>query len=212
MVPERPRECKGFTVVELIVAMILSAITLLSGYELFGALQKTGDAQSADLAATAAIVHGLDQIREDLWHAVPRGGSREPIFVGGNPSSDPKEETTMLLEFYALCAGRSNDHVGTLRQMHHVRYELARDKDSVCLYRDVTPVVGPRPTSGAEGRELILERVEQLQIAFHNGRSSEPRFSSNEKLPACVELTVTVCGRTWPLSVKLPCGVSEGQR
>jgi type II secretion system protein J len=212
MVRERPRESKGFTVVELIVALILSATTLLSGYELFEALKGTGDVQTADLAAAAAIVHGFDQIREDLWHAVPRSGSREPIFVGGNPSSEPKEETTKLLEFYALCASRSNDPVGNLRQMHQVRYELARDNDSVCLYRDVTPVVGPRPTWGAEGREPILERVEQLQIAFRNGRSSEPSFSSNEKLPACVELTVMIDGRIWPLSVKLPCGVSEGQQ
>ncbi len=211
MVPEKPGESKGFTVVELIVALTVSAITLLSGYELFAALQGTGDAQSADLAATAEMVHGLDLIREDLWHAVPRSGSKEPIFVGDNPGSDQKKETTKLLEFYTLCAGRGNDRVAGLRQMHQVRYELGGGKDSGCLYRDVTPVVGPRPTLGAAGRELILEHIEQIRIAFRNGRSSEPRFSSNDKLPACVELTVTAYGRIWPLSVKLPCGVSEGQ-
>jgi type II secretory pathway component PulJ len=197
--------------VELIVAMTISAITLLSGYELFEALQGTGDTQSADLAATAEIIHGLDRIREDLLHAVPRSGSEEPIFVGGITDSDQDKEPAKLLEFYSLCAGRGDDYCHGLRHMHQVRYELAGVKGSVGLYRSAVRVVGPRPTTGDEGRALILERVEQIRVAFRDGPSSKPTFSSNERLPACVELTVTALGRRWPLSVKLPCGVSEGQ-
>jgi hypothetical protein len=66
--------------------------------------------------------------------------------------------------------------------------------------------------SGNEDRELILDSVEQIKIAFHNGQTLELSFSSNEKLPAGVELTVMAYGQVWSLSVRLPCGNSEGQR
>jgi prepilin-type N-terminal cleavage/methylation domain-containing protein len=206
----RDQRSRGFTVAELIVAMSISAVTLLSGYELFQALKTAGDVQSQDLAATAGIVHGLSRIREDLLHTLMRTGSSEPIFRGSNPSFEGEEETTGLLSFYSLCTGYGNDCFGGLRQMCHVSYELDTTEDSVCLYRSAVPVVVPGPVSGNEDRELILDYVEQIKIAFHNGQTSEPSFSSNEKLPAGVELTVMAYGQVWSLSVRLPCGNSEG--
>jgi hypothetical protein len=195
--------------VELIVAMTISAVTLLSGYELFQALETAGDVQSQNLAVTAGIVHGLSRIREDLLHTLMRTGSQEPIFTGSNPSLESEEETTRLLSFYSLCTGYGNDCFRGLRQMCHVSYELDTSDDSVCLYRSTVPVVGPNPVSGKEDRELILYRVKQIKIAFNNGQTSEPSFSSNEKLPVSVELTVIAYGQVWPLLVRLPCGNSE---
>jgi len=191
--------------------MFISAVTLLSGYEFFQALKVVGDGQSQDLAATAGIVHGLSRIREDLLHALPRTGSREPIFTGSSPSPESEEETTRLLGFYSLCTGYGDDCFRGLRQMYQVSYELVKTKGSVCLYRSAAPVVGAGPMSGNEGRELILDHIERINIAFHNGQTSEPGFSSNEKLPAGVELIVMAYGQVWPLSVRLPCGNSEGQ-
>ena len=201
----------GFTVVELIVAMSISAITLLSGYEFFQTLKRVGDSQSANLAATAGIVHSLSRIHEDLLHAVPRTESREPVFVGANPALEGEVETTKLLEFYSLCVGYGGGPLRSLRQLHRVSYELVRVKDSVRLYRSAAPVVGAGQVSSSEDRGLILDRVEQIKIVFDNGETREPSFSSNEKLPAGVELTVTAYDQVWPLSVKLPCGTLEGQ-
>ena len=205
---DRDRQTKGFTVAELIVAMTISAVTLLSGYELFVSLKTAGDRQSEDLATTAGIVHGLDRIREDLLHAVVRPESHEPIFVGGNPALDDQTQTSQLLWFYSLCTGCGAGWARALRQMYQVSYVLEKTEDSVCLYRHCIPVVGP---GSASNRELILDGVQQIQVAFHNGQQSESHFSSKDKLPAGVELTVTVSGQPWPLSVKLPCGGSEGQ-
>lgn len=208
---DRDRRSRGFTVAELIVAMFISAITLLSGYELFQALKTAGDGQSQDLAATAGVVHGLSRIREDFLHILSRTGFREPIFTGNNPSLEGEEETTRLLGFYSLCTGYGDDYFRGLRQMCQVSYELVKTKDSVCLYRSAAPVVGAGPMSGNEGRELTLDHIEQIKIAFHNGQTSEPSFSSNEKLPAGVELMVMAYGQVWSLLVRLPCGNSEGQ-
>lgn len=193
---------------ELIVAMTISAITLLSGYELFVSLKTAGDRQSEDLATTAGIVHGLDRIREDLLHAVVRAESREPIFVGDNSALDNQTQTSQLLWFYSLCTGCGEGWSRGLRQMCQVSYILEKTEGSICLYRRCVPVIGIGPASN---QELILDGVEQIQVAFHNGQQWEKSFSSKDKLPAGVELTVTVSEQQWPLSVKLPCGGSEGQ-
>ena len=207
----KDRRSRGFTVAELIVAMSISAVTLLSGYELFQALKTAGDVQSQDLAATAGIVHGLSRIREDLLHTLMRTGSSEPIFKGSNPRLEGKEETTRFLSFYSLCTGYGNDCFRSLRQICHVSYELDTNKDSICLYRSAVPVAKPGSVSANNDRKLILEHVEKISIAFHNGQNLKPSFSSNEKLPAGVELTVMAYGQVWSLSVRLPCGNSEGQ-
>jgi prepilin-type N-terminal cleavage/methylation domain-containing protein len=208
---DRSQNSRGFTVAELIVAMSISAVTLLSGYEFFQALKTAGEGQSQDLAVTATVVHGLDRIREDLLHSLPRTGSHEPIFTGSNPNVELEEEKTRLLEFYSLCTGYGDDYFRSLRQMYHVSYELVKTEDSICLYRSTVPVVGAGLVSGHGDRELILDHVEQIKITFHNGKTSEPNFSSNEKLPAGVELNLKAYGQVWALSVKLPCGSMEGQ-
>ena len=201
---------KGFTVVELIVAMSISAVTLLSGYELFQVLKGVGDNQSADLAATAGIVHGLDKIRDDLLHALPRTGSQEPIFVGGNPTLESDAQTAKLLAFYSLCGGHGNGCCSNLRQIHQVSYELVKAEDVIGLYRSAALIIATDQMSTDEDRELILDNIEQIEISFHNGQTLEPSFSSNEELPIGVELSVTAYGQVWPLSVKLPCGAPQG--
>jgi hypothetical protein len=199
MVHRNPGMSKGFTVVELI------------GYELFEALKRAGALQSADLEATALIVRGLDQIRQDLLHAVPRTESREPVFVGRSPDPDKSVEATELLKFYSLCMGQGDGRFSSLRHMCHVRYVLVRTKGSMDLYRSAVPVVGPGSTMGDGGRDRILDRVQRLKIAVREARTWAPSFSSDKRPPAGVELMVTACGRTWPLSIGLPCGVSEAQ-
>jgi len=194
---------RGFTVAELIVAMTISAITLLSGYECFTALKAAGDRQSDDLAATGGIVHGLDRIREDLLHSFVHAESGRPTFAGCNPAVEGETGTTQVLSFYSLCLRHDDGWASSLRRVCQVSYEWVKTKDSVCLYRNVVPVVGPNPTSN---HELILDGVEQIQIAFCNGETSEASFSSEKEIPARVDWVVTAHGRAWLLSVRLPCG------
>jgi prepilin-type N-terminal cleavage/methylation domain-containing protein len=202
----RNREQEGFTVAELIVAMTISAITLLSGYECFMALKAAGDRQSEDLAATGGIVHGLGQIREDLLHSLVLAGASKPTFVGCNPAVEGEAGATQVLSFYSLCPRQGDGPARSLRRVCQVSYDWVKTRDSIRLYRNAAPVVGPNPTSN---RELILDGVEQMQIAFYSGETSKTRFSSEKELPARVDVVVTVHGQIWLLSVKLPCGGSK---
>jgi hypothetical protein len=196
---------RGFTVAELIVALSISTLTLLSGYELFRALTAAGERETEDLAIRAGIVHGLDRIREDLLHARPPAESQEVVFTGRNPGPEDQAGSGPLLAFYSLCAGSGEGWTRELRQMQHVSYELVKIGDFTALFRRAVPVVGPRDAAGQDNGELILEHVEQIELAFYDGQIWQPTFSSKEKLPAAVNLMARTWGQAWPLSVKLPC-------
>ncbi len=206
---DRHKKSRGFTVVELIVAMSISAVTLLSGYELLQALKTAGDRQTADLAAAAGIIRGMDIIRENLLHAVSRTDSQEPVFVGANPDLANMGEEALILEFYSRCPVGGDGEFRCLRRMFQIRYTLAKTEAGIRLHRSITPVVGPSQASDAENQELILDRIEQITLSFHDGENLVPQFSSKKQLPLGVTITMTAYGRTWPLSVRLPCGDSQ---
>lgn len=189
--------------------MSISAITLLSGYELFQALRKVGDSQSRELAVTAGIVQGMDRIREDLLHALPRARPGGLVFEGDSPMFEGERGATRLLDFCSLCTGRGSDFLSTLRRPHRVRYELRRTRDGMGLYRIAAPVVGAGGGAVHQGAELMLDGVQQLEILFNNGQTLERSFSSDDRLPVGVDLTVMACDLAWPLCVRLPCGTPE---
>lgn len=211
MIDRRRTIPSGFTVVELIVALSISAITLLSGYELFQSLRGVADRQNADRAVMVEVVHGLHRLRDDLLHALPRAEAQEPIFIGANPSLEDNAEAT-LLDFYALGAGPAGAGGFDLRQMQRIRYEVVKAEDALGLYRHAAQLGGADQAFDADAGELVLEGIERIEIAFHNGQSVETQFSSNETLPVGVDLIVAARGQVWPLSVKLPCGFPEGRQ
>ena len=84
-----------------------------------------------------------------------------------------------------------------------------KKKDSICLYRTATPVVGSNKLHNNENRKIIFSKIEDLSISFHNGERLETSFSSKQSLPVYVEFEFTAYGQTWPLAVKLPCGLTN---
>ena len=146
-------------------------------------------------------------MREDLLHAVPRFDVEEPIFSGSDPSLSGESNSTVLLEFYTLCAGDGADDLRRVRQMYKIRYELAGGT----LSRSATTVVAGLASSGQAARQT-LAGIDQVQISFYNGHTASPSFSSGDVLPVGIDLVMTIEGRAWPLAVRVPCGSPEEQQ
>jgi len=210
MLSDKTETQRGFTIVELTVALSVSAVVLMSGYELFKTLKSVGGRQDESMAECQEIMGVLDQIREDLVHAVPKAYGQKAVFVGCNPASDFEE--FKLLQFYSLCLANHPDKVCGIRQIHRIEYELVKEKDSIYLYRTAKPMVGSNTLSSDGNRKLILGKIERIKVVFYNAGRLEPSFSSEDYLPACVELELTAYGQTWPLAVKLPCGAMNAEQ
>ena len=197
----------GFTIAELTVAMLVSAAVLAAGYDLFKALRDTAERQGQALTLSQEVAEALEQIRDDLLHAtVISDDSDKAVFTGDNPILNIGKFT--LLEFNSLCAGGRPDKICGVRQIHRIKYELARENDSICLYRSAVPMVG-KNKSNDDNKKLIFNKIEQIKIFFYNGKNLLPSLSSKLNLPVYIKLELTAEGQTWPLAVKLPCGTAE---
>ncbi|MDH4241338.1 MAG: type II secretion system GspH family protein, partial [Phycisphaerae bacterium] len=82
MLSDKMKTQRGFTIVELTVALSVSAMVLATGYEMFKTLRLVGDRQDQSMVELWEIMNVLDQIREDLVHAVPKAYGQEAMFVG----------------------------------------------------------------------------------------------------------------------------------
>ncbi|MHC4691484.1 MAG: PulJ/GspJ family protein [Planctomycetota bacterium] len=197
---------RGFTIVELTVALSVSAMVLATGYQLFKTLRLVGDRQDQSMLELWEITNVLDQIREDLMHAVPKTFGQEAMFAGDNATFEFKE--LKLLRFYSLVTGQFNEVCG-IRRIHVIEYGLVKENDSIFLYRIATPVVGANKRYNNKNRKIIFSKIEELSIFFHNGQRLETSFYSKQSLPVYVEFRFTAYGQTWPLAVKLPCGLAN---
>lgn len=206
MLSDEMKTRRGFTIVELTVALSVSAMVLATGYELFKTLRFVGDKQDQSMAELWEIINVLGQIREDLVHAVPKTYGKEAMFVGDNATFEFEE--FKLLQFYSLVTGRFDEVCG-IRQIHRIEYGLVKEKDSICLYRTATSPVDANKLYNNENRKIIFSKIEDLRISFHNGERLETSFSSKQSLPVYVEFEFTAYGQTWPLAVKLPCGLTK---
>jgi prepilin-type N-terminal cleavage/methylation domain-containing protein len=207
MLSDKTKFWNGFTIVELTVALSVSAMVLATGYELFKTLRAVGGKQDQFMTESERIINVLDQIREDLLHAVPNAYGQEAVFVGNNIIFDSNE--SKLLQFYSLGVTDRFNEICGVRQIHRIAYESIKEEDSICLHRTVVPIVTKDNSSSDQNKEPILDKIDEIKISFHNGSRLETSFSSKQYLPVYVKLELTAYGQVWPLAVKLPCGTAN---
>lgn len=206
----KTKRLNGFTVVELTVALSVSAAVLVTGYELFTALKTVGEKQNQSTVELWEMTDALEQISEDLMHAVPKTYGQEILFAGANPAFEFEE--FKLLKFYSFWVSDVFTEVSGVRAIYRIEYKLVKEKDLIRLYRVATPVLGSNQLSDGETTKLICSNVEEVNIFFHDGRRLERSFSSKQHLPAYVELELTAYGQSWPLAVSVPCGIASMER
>ena len=131
------------------------------------------------------------------------------MFEGDSPMFEGEWAATRVLDFCTLCTGCGSDLFSALRRPHRIRYELRRTRDGMALYRIAVPAVGAGGGAVHQGAELMLGKVQRLEVLFNDGPTLERSFSSDDRLPVGVDLTVMASDLVWPLSVKLPCGTPE---
>lgn len=207
---DNKKASNGFTIVELIIALSVSAVVLAAGYDLFRVLRNIADKQDRSMAQYREIVDTLEQIREDLLHAVPTSYGQGQVFIGNSAVFD--SEKSKLLKFYSLCVTGYPDKICGTRRIHRIEYELVTENDSIHLYRLAVPVIGKNKSSDDKSKKLILDKIEHIKIFFHDGGRSLLSFSSKQRLPVYIGFELTANGQTWPLMVKLPCGVAETEQ
>jgi type II secretory pathway pseudopilin PulG len=202
--PHDKRNIKtAFTIVELTVAMVVSALVLAAACELLGTLRSVARKQSRDLLRAAQVTDALELIRDDLMHALAKPDDQQIIFTGGD---------IKLMQFHAFCPAEFPSDISGIRQICRVEYELQTQNEIGKLYRLVTPIVGPAQSQANGNKKLLCDNIDKALIWFHDGQRLLPSFSSKSHLPTYVKLVLTIHGRIWPLTVGLPCAKPDAEQ
>lgn len=148
---------RGFTLVELLVALGISALIAALAYAGISSAIGASGGMQAEVRRLADLQRALNIIEEDLAQAVPRGGvdaygSDEDAFRGGRYED-------ALLEFTRGGLGNPQDLARS--ELQRVRYVLAGG----ALWRQWWNTVD-RAAATAPQSALLLEGVEDLQLRF----------------------------------------------
>ena len=85
MSPRRFGPCRGFTLIELLVAVTILAVVAALGWRGLDAVARSRDDASSNFTTSSRLADGLQQLGDDLRHAVAQGAGLPAVSVlGGN--------------------------------------------------------------------------------------------------------------------------------
>jgi general secretion pathway protein J len=182
------RAQRGFTLLELIVAVAVLSVLSLLAYGGLDALFRSREAQLAAAERARALELAVLRIERDLRHAHPRPvrgayGETLPALAG---SEFAAEWSVLDLE-----ATRT----GIATQGLRVGYAVSDG----ALWRSVDPVLDRTPRDTAR-RRRILDQVESIRFVYRSRgerlSSWPPRTGSSDpaRLPRAVEVSLRVAG------------------
>lgn len=195
---------EGMTLLELVVALLITGIAVAGGYAAFGALvDQRGHSERAtdDVMAATAM---RTELREWLAGAHLTSGGTEPTFRGLDGIRDRRPDDALEFETIAPTPLA----IGVTR----VRLAIDRDADTpeqglVATFTD--------PVSGRVTRTELVGGAESFQVRYlgriAGGRSWLESWISGSLLPVGVEIRVggapeRPLGDLWALPITLPVG------
>lgn len=175
---------RGFTLIEMLIAVAVSALLLVTTYGIVTSVSRTrdrliGDGEGFHLARV--ISERLGRELRGAYYSATTPGSR---FNGGTD-----EEGRPYLELATTASTPASGGTGIVV----VRYLLAEDEtDTKVLLRDEHPLYS-QPAEDRPVRRLAAG-IEELQLRFRQGAEWLPQWRSDEQagLPDLVELNLTV--------------------
>ncbi|MBF0424393.1 MAG: type II secretion system minor pseudopilin GspJ [Magnetococcales bacterium] len=199
-----PAPTAGFTLVELLVAMAVLAIMLVTAFGGLKALLTTQEESSRRNRELSQLQSLVNQLRTDLEQAVDRpvkdGEGNDQLAMIGQPVMEEApsqlDKEAAELPFLALTrGGRANPlhvHRGSLQR---VAYAVKKKQLVRLSWETLDQAPNTQPV-----REIMLENVRTVDVRYLDGdlawhtRWPEGGRSSTSFFPRAVEITLDVRG------------------
>lgn len=180
--PKDKRSARGFTLVELLVAVALSAVLVLVLYSTFFTVIRAGESGSegfTDLVRTSRL---FDRLTRDVHAAFYRPTLEATSFKGGiKGSSSALSFTTLTRPAYSERAPSSG--------VVEVSYFLESGPDGTDLIREVKNVF-----TGTSVKVAAVEGVEGFEASYYNGLEWSKAWDTGLEgdIPVAVKVEVTL--------------------
>ena len=213
---------RGFTLIELILAVGIFAIVMVAINTAFFAALRLRQHSSEALEQALPLDHALSLLRRDLLNAVPPGGVLAGDFrsgTGGSSSSGTSSKSASAanssasrglgtaqyggLDFFTT-TGTLNDDV-PWADVQEVNYQLQDPGDRLHTYgrdlvRTVTRNLLATSTQAADTQKLV-SNVEEMDLSFFDGlawRTDWDTTAGDTNLPKAVKVTLRMATSTGP--------------
>jgi general secretion pathway protein J len=193
----RPRAAKGFTLIEVMLAITITAFVALLAYNGLSAALTAGERHSAQAQQLADIQLPLTILERDIRHAIFR------------PIRDEYDETIAALtgsssdQYLLRLTRRGWDNPRGLPRgdLQRVRYRLENQQ----LWRESWSVLDRVSEEDSLQRTLLMEGVVNVELSFLDsksaGASSSPLggewvelWEETDRLPLAVQITFEIDG------------------
>jgi len=194
------RPLGAFTLVELIIAMAVAAISLAMATDLFRSLQASYNRQEAKMERHQEVFDGLSKLFSDLTQAIISWPEVQTDFAGGVESN---ESPVSYLDFTSLAPSVGLDGSLGVSRPHRVSYRLEGDIGSGQgrLVRRAVPLLGKKQLSQLASQKVLCDQVKSLTLSFWDGKQQQASWSSKNSLPRRVDVFLSTKSGDWSLSI-----------
>lgn len=181
-------EQRGFTLLEMMIALVVFAMLSLAGYQMLAGLSRTGEVSQSHSEELAALQRTFSLMAADFRQATmsPLRGMKLQGVAGeqGWLGSDQGGVSLIRTGWKNIQATEARG--GVLRVGYRVDGgELIRQ-----FYRYLNPL-GQKPPQ----QQVLLKGVEELRFRFYEkGGGWQTRWHRNDQMPQAVEVTFKLAG------------------
>lgn len=197
---------KGFTLVEMMVAVVIFSLAIAVIYKTFSTGLKVWERGSESMAVFQDGKRVLDIISKDIRSTfIPSLGNEDSLFVG----EDKKEGEIDADKIIFFTLGEPNviskkKDIGLCR----VEYYLEKKESEYTLYRKETPSLG-QLVLGEETVDPLLIGVESLSFEYYSKGEWKKEWKSSKTVPTRVKICLKLKEETGePLSFATTAEVS----
>lgn len=169
----------GFTLIEVLVAMALTAVLLVSLYATFFSIYRATGIVREGLADYIDAGRFLDTISRDASSAYYAAGDGKAVFEGGI------RKGVSYVTFTAFT--RPAFSGGAAGGLFRITYSLERVEEKYRVYREIT-----NPYTGDSVRYAVTGPVEFFNVSFYNGSAWSKAWDADMEHAAPVALKASV--------------------
>jgi len=193
------RQHTGFTLLELLVAMVLMVVTSAS---LYTALYTGFRARRTAMAAvepTSRAINAIELIKQDVSGVLPATGVLAGSFIGADSRTGDGKDADSL-EFYTTQVYAAEDVlVGGLGKIElELEEDTDEDRENYRLVRRVTTnLLSPSDLDPED--QVLCRNVTSLNLRYFDGESWLDEWDSTEdanSLPLAMEVDIEVVHKT----------------
>ncbi len=197
---QRYKLLRGFTLIELIVAMAVAAISLAIATDLFRSLRASYTRQTAKMDHHQEVFEGFNWLFSDLTQLLTDWPQIQTDFVGGTENND---RLGSYLDLTALAPSEGLDGALGISRPHRVSYRVEGDVRSGQgrFIRRAVPLLGKKQLSRLASEKVLCTEVRDLVVSYWDGKEQLIEWKKKDALPRRVDVFLSTSGGDWSISI-----------